>query len=502
MYQGRFQDQMTPENTAAPQERPVRNTPPRRRPPQRRKRTTTGTLLFYSIYLVVVLALFITIAIAMGALKNWIPTIIPNDQSAELSQAVFDTYFADPDWAALYKATNPKATDEEIIEYVQKMNQLVAGKKLDFCEYRSSVAGDMKIFGVHADGIGLASFTLTTNDPDSDNPTWYFSGIEVQQFPAEPVEPEKPVYLSYNIITLPGNIVTVNGEPLTEENVIRKVSTKAEDYLPDGVDGFNLVEYRVEGLKAEPEIAITDKNGQAVEVTFDAETKLYTQVMAEAPTISANDAEYKAILGAAKAWTEYMIKGGTAGLKTYYDPSSQVYKDIVSGEMFRQSFTSYSFHPEEITEYYRYSDTMFSAKIKLDCTVIRKADGYNKLFTVDSTYIFHYTGGKWMVYDLLNVEIQEQIEEVRLTFKDANGNILSNELVNSSIKFLTLPTVEIPEGKVLDGWYVQTKDEEANEYLDFMFAPDASGTVNLSGNTEPLKSMVLVPLFKDATEAG
>ena len=51
MYQGKFQDQMTPENTAAPQERPVQNTPQRRRPPQRRrKRTTTGTLLFYSIY--------------------------------------------------------------------------------------------------------------------------------------------------------------------------------------------------------------------------------------------------------------------------------------------------------------------------------------------------------------------------------------------------------------------------------------------------------------------
>ena len=142
---------------------------------------------------------------------------------------------------------------------------------------------------------------------------------------------------------------------------------------------------------------------------------------------------------------------------------------------------------------------MFSAKIKLDCTVIRKADSYNKLYTVDSTYIFHYTDGKWMVYDLLNVEIQEQIEEVRLTFKDAEGKVLSNEFVNSSIKFLTTPTVEVPEGKVL-AWYIQTMDEEGREHQDYMFTPDASGTVNLSGNTKPLSSMVLIPLFVDATE--
>ena len=145
---------------------------------------------------------------------------------------------------------------------------------------------------------------------------------------------------------------------------------------------------------------------------------------------------------------------------------------------------------------------MFSAKIKLDCTVIRKADGYNKLFTVDSTYIFEYTGGKWMVYDLLNVEIQEQIEEIRLTFKDADGNVLSTEFVSSSVKFLTTPTVEAPQGKVLDGWYVQTFDEEGGEHLDKMFVPDANGTVNLSGNTETLKSMVLVPLFVDAAEGA
>ena len=515
MYQGKFQDNVTPETPDVSQEMPVMKAPERRppqrrrppqghRPPQRRrpsqrgKRTTTGTLLFYSIYLVVVLALFITISIAMGALKNWIPTILPDDKSQELSQVMFDRYFADPDWAALYKSTYPKATDEEVAKYVQKIQEYIGNKPLAFTETSAGISGNKK-FIVHVDGIGIATFLLIPENPDDPNTKWYDGGVEIELFPAEP---EKPVYLSYNIITVPGHTVTVNGKDLTEENVIRKVSTVAEDYLPDGVNGYGLIEYRIEGLKAEPTVAIKDKSGTAVEVTYNADTKTYTQVMGAAPTISSEDAEYQAILGAAKAWTEYAVKANTAGLKKYYDTSSQVYKNIISGEMFRQESKSHTFHPEEITEYYRYSDTLFSAKIKLDCTVVRKADGYNKLFTVDSTYIFQYTGSKWMVYDLVNVEIQEQVEEVRLTFKDAEGNVLSNEFVSSSIKILPLPTVEVPEGKVFAGWYMQTFDEEGGEMLNMMFLPDANNSVNLSGSTEALKSMTLVPMFNDATEGA
>ena len=489
MYQGKFQENVTPAEPAAPrQSTPAPN--PQRRPPQRRrrKRTTTGTYLFYSIYVLVVLALFIAIAITMGALKNWVPTIIPNDQSAELSQAVFEQYFKEPDWAALYKTSYPDATEAEVTEYAQKMEEYVGGRKLALADASAGLSTD-KMYTVHVDGIGLATFALTADDPDAPDAIWYLREIILEQFPEEPGK------LIYNIITVPGNTVTVNGKALTADNIIRTVTTKAEEYLPEGVDGYNLVEYRVAGLSKEPEVQIKDKSGKVLEVNLNEESKTYTQVMPTAPTISSSDAEYQAILGAAKAWTEYMIKGGTAGLKKYYDPSSQVYKDIVGGEMFRQSFSSYSFHPEEITEYYRYSDTLFSAKIKLDCTVVRKADGYNKLFTVDSTYIFQYTGGKWMVYDLLNVEIQEQIEEVRLTFKDADGNVISNEFVDSSVKFLTTPAVEVPEGQVFVGW-------QSTEGPEMQMIPGANNSVNLTGNKEPLKSMILVPYFENAEEAG
>ena len=119
MYQGNCQDNVKPEAPVVHQEMPARRAPQqhppqRRRPPQRRKRTTTGTLLFYSIYVVMVLALFIAIAIAMGALKKWVPTVLPEDKTEKLSQQMFDKYFSSPNWAKPYKDSFPNATEEEV----------------------------------------------------------------------------------------------------------------------------------------------------------------------------------------------------------------------------------------------------------------------------------------------------------------------------------------------------------------------------------------------------
>lgn len=524
MYKGKFASEPTPENNTPPVETPpetrstpVRRAPQRRRPParrapqrqrtasarapQRKKEITTGTFVFYIIYLVLVLALFIGITVAMGALKDWIPTILPADQSATLSQAVFDEFFADPDWALLYKTSYPNASDAEVAEYVKKIEAFVGNKKLAFCSTSAGMSDDKK-YAVYVDGIGVASFTLTPDDPNSTNPVWSFTGIQVEQFPAEVVTPPKVTYLCYNIITQPDNTVTVNGRELTDADLIRSVTTAAEEYLPEGLHGYRLSEYRVVGLKAAPEVVITDADGQIVETAYDEATKTYSQVMPESPTISAEDAEYQVILNAAKAWTKYTVTGSRTDLATYYYTNSQVYKDIISGEMFRQDYESYSYKPETVTEYYRYSDTLFSAKIKLDCVVIPKNNGQEKLYTVDSTYLFEWTGSKWMVYDLTNIEIQQQTEKVRLTFMDAEGNAIKNTMVDSSVKFLSTPVLEAPEGKVFDGWYAQSFDEEGGEYLNKVFTPDATGTVNLTGNTETLKSMVLVPYFVDAQEAA
>lgn len=476
-----------------PQRDPQRN--PQRRPQQRKRKgaITKGTYIFYGVYLAIILVFFIGIAIGMGALKDWLMTY-QAAQPETKSQQVFQQLFAQPDWSDLYTTANPDADAKVAAAYEKFMTELVGNDQLTYVETTAGLSGDKKYIVCHGN-TGIATFTLTADNKDDEIPDWQLGNVTV-------FFSYKAPNLCYSIFATPGCTVTVNGDVLGEDNIIRKITTKAEEYLPNGVHGYRLLEYRVTGLEEAPEVVITDADGAQVDATFDEAAKTYSQVLPEAPVISSDSAEYKAVLGAAKAWTEYMIKGGTAGLKQYYDTSSEAYKNIVSGEIFRQSYSSYSFNPEEITEYYRYSDTLFSAKIKLVTVVIRKADGYHKEFTVDCTYIFKKTGGKWIVYDQVNTDIQEQITEVRVTYKDSEGNILSSDFVNADAKFMTAPTVQIPEGKVFGGWYEETTDERGNVTLSLKYKPDANGSINLAGSEDALESMILVSVFEDTKEEG
>ena len=450
---------------------------------KRKKRTTKGTYIFYGILLTLILVFFIVIAVAMGALKDW----LINFQAAQpdtASKQVFSELFADPDWAELYDLANPDTNcDDSKAACVKYMEHLIGDKKLAFSEDAGGLSGKKYIVYYVQDsetGVGIATFTLTADNMDAEVPNWRFGELEVFFKPN----------LSYNIITLPGCTVTADGKALDESHIIRAVSTKAEAYLPEGIHGYQLQEMRITGLEKRPEIIVTDAQGQPVEMTYDPETKTYTQVMPELPTIS--DEEYDLVLATTKAYSEYMITGKN-NLPKYFDKSSKIYKTITGGMIIRQGYSSYKFDKETITDYYRYSDDLFSARINL-VTQVTRPNGTIKEFEVDSTLFFERSAGKWRVRDMVNVDTQEQTTIVRLTFKDDQGNILSSELVDANTKNLTTPAITAPDGKTFIGWYEETIDELGGISLAKRFSPDADGNVHL---TDALTSMILVPQYEE-----
>ena len=505
MYKGKFEQNLTPKTSSVPQESapspeaqqaPASPALPQRRPPQRRrpaqksrkKGPTKGTYIFYSVYLALILVFFIAVTIAMGALKNW----LVNYQAAQpeaASQQIFTELFSDPDWASIYQMANPTNLNERATAaYVEHMNEQIGNDELSFVE-TSGGTDVMKYFVLHGRQV-VAAFSMRPVDPDAEVTQWKLDSVEVYF--------TWNCNLSYSITVLPGCTVSVNGEALDDSYIVRSITTKAEDYLPNGVHGFRLVEYQVTGLENAPEVSVTDKNGDPVETTFDEDAKTYTQVLPESPTISQD--EYDVVLAATKAYTKYVIAGSTTELRKYFDSSSEIYETITGGMIIRQEFSKYVHGQEEITEYYRYSDTLFSARIKLITTVTSQYGDKN--VEVDSTFIFDKSSGKWVVYDMVNVDIQEQVTEVRLTYKDDDGNILSSELVNADAKTLTAPTVTAPEGKVFVNWYEEVINEQGNVKLYECFTPDANGTVNLASREDSLEPMTLVPHFEDVKEEG
>ena len=484
MYQGRFQSEpIQPETPAAADvARPPVN-PRRRKPQPKRRGPTKGTLVFYAAYLSAVLLFFICLTIGMIFAKNWLADF-QAAQPDTASQQVFAQLFEQPDWGELYLLANPGSTNEKAVDaYIAHMTKQVGSDKLSFVE-TSGGTSVKKYFVLHGRQV-VAAFSIAPVAGADGNDQWQFDSVEVYFNWA--------CNLTYSILVQPGCVVTANGEKLGENDIFRKISTKAEEYLPSGVHGYQMVEYQVNGLEEKPEISVVDAKGNPVELTFNESAKTFTQVLPEAPTIP--DEQSKLIRGAAESYAKFIIAGGTTEMRKYFDSSSAIYKTITGGMIIRQSYTKYEFTSCEISDYYRYSDTVFSAKIKLITTVHSTKYGVQDK-EVNSTFIFKKANGSWVVHDMLNLDIQEQVETVRVTFQNAAGDELSSKLVEVGAPVLTAPSVTAPAGKVFKGWQEKRIDTQGNiNLVNTVYPVGDANAVSVGKLSGP---MILVPVFEDA----
>ena len=152
----------------------------------------------------------------------------------------------------------------------------------------------------------------------------------------------------------------------------------------------------------------------------------------------------------------------------------------------------YKFEDAVVTDFYRYTDNLYSARVDMSLRVTRK-DNTVKDYPLHSTFIMEKQGSSWKVIDMLNLNIQEQTVSVKLTFMNED-QLIKTEWVSADVKALTLPTVTAPAGMQHSGWYINTIDANGNPSRDLVFEPDAQGNVTLSGE-KPLEAMTLFAYF-------
>lgn len=469
MYQGKYQNAKD-----AP------STPPRRRAPAK-KAVSMGTKVYYCTLLAVILLFFVAMTFVMSALKDWLISFEASQPHTKC-QEVFTQLFADPDWQELYVLAgvedNQFVTKEAYASYMEKT---IGDAELNYIETSAGLSGDKKYI-VRKDTQKVATFTLTNADKDADIPDWQLGTIEV--------------FFEQNsdctIVTVPGYTVTVNGMVLDDSYVMRTVSTKAENYLPEGIHGYQLAELYIGGMLAEPEVVVTDTQGQPVELTYNAETRTYSHALTSA---AISDSEHDILLNAATTYCKYMIGAvGKAELRKCFDSSSQIYNTITTNDTWMQSYAGYDFGEESITDYYRYSDDLYSARITLMLNVNRK-DGTVKEYELANTFFLEKgQNGNWLVTEMINSNAQEQISNVRLTYM-VDDTVLLSEMVNADTGTLTSPAVTVPEGKVFSGWFTETVDVSGNKTMTLAFLPDANGIVSLPLDNV-LEPMTLHALFE------
>lgn len=450
-----------------------------------KKRSRTGTIIFYTLYFLLILAFAGGVYYAYGLVNDWLIDYQAAQPTTRCKE-VFQKYFADPDWGTIYDMAGVQDTTYEGRDaFVSYMEEKVGDSQLTYMETSAGLSGNKKYY-VKLGDENIACFLLEGEEnTESGIPHWELCEVEVYFTRNQAVTVEK----------MAGHTVYVNGVPLDDSFTVRTIYTVAEEYLPDDLVGLRMETQQLSGLLVEPEITVLDKNGENVEVTYDPETDVYSALITESVSTTISAEEENVVLKAGESYALYMIEKVSADtLLKYYDKNSNVYQAITKMDMWMQNCNGYEFANQSVTDYYRYSDTLFSANVYMDLNVTR-TNNTVKTYTVDTTLFFEYQSKGWKCIEMTNVNVLEEVSEVRITFTN-EGVELSTGFYNTNTRQLEAPVISVPEGKVFSGWYRETVDETGATTYTLVFTPDENGIVSIPSGYE-LEPMTLFPLFDD-----
>ena len=489
-----------PKKPAVPQEEPA--------PVKKQKKgPRVGSVIFYTIYFLFILAFFGATYLGLQWLHGWLSDFEAAQPTLK-AQQVFQEVFTDPDWGALYEAAGAKdSLYEGKDQYVAYMEEKVGDTKLTYMETSAGLDKTKKKFIVKLGDEKVATFTLTdrnkvgnlslgdlTNLEDikemADIPDWQLGAVEVF---FERVG-------TYYIVKMGDHTASVNGVELDDSFTIQKATTVAEKYLPEGTYGFVTCVQQIDGLMEVPTVVITNKDGEPVEVTYDEAACTF---IAKTESNTMSDEVNEVALEAAKAYSQWMIDElhDRAVIAKYFDASSDAYSRIVkSTELWMQNHAGYRFENDSVTDYARYSDDICSVKVKTDLIVTR-VDGSEKVYAFNQSMFFRKNdAGNWLCFESTNVDVSEPVGKVRLTFMQGDVQ-LTSDFYETDAKEVITPKLPVPEGQVFSGWVTVSRNEDGETVYNVEFQPGEDGTVKLpEGNN--LKPMTLYALFQDASEVA
>ena len=453
--------------------------------PAPRKKSIAGTVIFYVFYVLLILAFVVGISYAMNILRDWLVRFEASQPNYKCEE-VFTDLFSDPDWEKIYELSGTEDTTfENSAAYEAYMTQKVGDRKLTYLETSAGLSGGKKYI-VRLGDEKIATFTLRSEEvSQTEIPQWELGSVEIFFKRTHSVIVEK----------LPEQTIYINGVALDDSYTIRTLETVAEDYLPEGNHGYRLVQQQVTDLLTAPEVTVANADGTTTVLSPDPDTGIYRMPVS---VMEASNAEKQLALNAIHAYAKYMIRAaGLDAVKACFDTNSEIYDVIRNYEAWTmQSYDSYTFTDPEYSDFYRYSDSLFSIRVKLQLNV-KRYNGSIKPYELNSTLFMQKNdAGQWLAIDMTNADVQEVIEHVRLTFIDGE-NVLRSELIRSDVPQLTLPTVTPPEGKALEGWVLQEDDGNGKITLTVVFYDDGSSTVNLPHGVA-LQPMTLYTHYKEA----
>lgn len=463
----------------------------------KKKGPRLGGVIFYTLYFLFILVFFLATYLAMQWVNGWLLDYQAAQPDVK-AESVFSQLFTNPDWDALYVASGVEDSPFEGKEqFVTYMNNRVDPTQLTYLETSAGLSGGKK-YVVRMGDTQIATFTLTDQSQQNTTETGLGRFTHVPDWQLGAVEVFFQREGTYRIRKQDNHTALLNGVTVTDDYTIQVASTKADAYLPTGTKGNSICLQEINGLMEKPTVEIFDETGAQMEVSYDEDTQTFSEGL-QGSTIDVQ--EKTAALGAAESYCKWMIEELTdrGTLAKYYDPTSEAYKKIARlghYDLWAQDNDGYEFKNEEITNFVRYSDTLFSCRVTLTMEVKVRIDGSTKSFDYAQSLFFSKNdSGNWLCYASTNEDVSQPVGKVRLTFMQGETLLLS-DLFETESKQIITPMITVPEGKVFSGW-VRREEEDGKTTLTLVFQPDSSGVVDIpEGNS--LTPMTLYALFEDA----
>ncbi len=445
-----------------------------------KRRKKIGNIVFYSILLTFIAAFVIAMFFVMGALRNWLVRFEASQPTVKCEE-VFSQLFRTPDWQEIHALAGDQASDIPAEDYASYMEEKVGDTQLTYIETSAGLSGDKKYI-VRCGSEKVASFTLCNNAPDADIPDWQLGDVEIF-FQRS---------LDVTVFADPAYTVLINGAEVSDSNVVRTVTTKAENYLPLDYHGYRINEIYATDFLTEPQVTVQDADGSEVELEYDSATRTYR---CKVTPQEISEQQRQALTDAATTYCKYMIGAASARqLSKCFNSRSDIYKTITTNTTWMQNYAGYELGDVQIEDYYSYCDQLYSARVRLKLLVTRK-DGSVKEYELDNTFFMEANADDdYLVTEMINANAQDRITFVRLTYIDG-GKTVSSELVDANRTTVSTPAVSVPDGKTFTGWFKEVQGTDGSKTMELVFKPLADGTVRLAAGTE-LEPMTLYALYE------
>ena len=220
-----------------------------------RKPNRNLTIIFYTLYVLMILSVGIWIFFHNRHLNQ---QLIRYEQSRpEVAvEEIFNDYFSQPDWAMLYHLAEIESSAYEGRNaFVSYMEETLSGAPLAWEQTVSPIRGQHGYLLKDGDTV-IGMFTLENIAPyGAPYPVWDLGMVEIYV----------PRNHSITVLAPKGCTVRVNGLPLEEIHQVSRDLTKDTTWFT----------YHLTGLLVQPEITVTDQDGNPVSVEYDADSGIY-----------------------------------------------------------------------------------------------------------------------------------------------------------------------------------------------------------------------------------